>query len=280
MLRVALIASLLAAVVGRAQPSRPAADVKAEKAEQARVCFEAYETTQGARRDGKLMVAREAAIVCAADVCPKTLSRDCAKWVGELQAIVPGLVFDVRIADGSNLTDVAVFLDDKPLVSKVDGKSVPVDPGEHLLRFEARDFLPLETRVVALEGDKARKVLVTLKRPDAIALEPAAVKKHRPVPASTWVFASVGAAALVTSGVLGLVGLVNRSALEACKPNCDPTRAQAVARTFGFADGLLVAGVVAAGAALFTFFTRPEVPLIASLWLGDGPGVIVRWVLP
>jgi hypothetical protein len=142
MLRLTPLLSCFLTAVALAQPAP-----KADKA-QTQACFEAYETTQSARRDGRLIDAHEAAIVCAADACPRTLSRDCVKWVGELQAILPGLVFDVRLADGSNVTDVTVTMDGKPLRTKLDGKATPVDPGEHVLQFlyHSRDDVDLRGR--------------------------------------------------------------------------------------------------------------------------------------
>jgi hypothetical protein len=275
MLRIALSLFLLVGVAASAeQPPRAS-----EKADQSRACFEAYEATQAGRRDGRLMEAREAAIVCAADVCPKTLSRDCVKWVGDLQSMIPGLVFDVRLADGTNVTEVNVSLDGKPMLERVDGKSVPVDPGEHMLRFEARDYLPVDARVVSLEGDKARKVQVTMKKPEPVAIAQPTLRLHRPVPLVTWVFGGVAAIGLGASGALSLSGIVARDGLGSCKPNCEPSRVVAISRLFGLADGFLIASAVAAGAALFTFFTRPELPVTVAFVPGASPGVVVtaRW---
>jgi hypothetical protein len=269
MLRLILV-SLAIASVALAQPAP-----KADKA-QTQACFDAYEATQGARRDGRLIEARDAAIICSADACPRTLSRDCVKWVGELQAIIPGLVFDVRLADGSNVTDVTVTMDGKALLTKVDGKAVPVDPGEHVLQFLYADYLPVETRVVALEGDKARKVQVSFKKPEAPKPEETrpVFKMGRPIPVTTWIFAGTGAALLAASGIVGLVGLSGRGQLERCKPNCLPTEVVPVARALAWADGLLISGLVAGAAAAVIFFTRPEVPIGIAVVPTSSGGVL------
>jgi hypothetical protein len=229
---------------------------------QTQACFDAYEKTQGARRDGRLLEAKDAAIVCSADGCPRTLSGDCVKWVGELQALIPGLVFDVRLADGSNLTDVVVTMDGRPLLRQVNGKAVPVDPGEHTLVFTTRDFPPVQTKIVALEGDRARKVQVVFRRPEqpvSSALDSPMIKMGRPVPVATWVFAGVGLASLVGGAIVGGVGLGQRGELEACRPGCDADRVVSVARLLAWSDGLLFGGLVASAASLVFFFTRPEV---------------------
>lgn len=244
MLRLILL-SVAIASVALAQPTP-----KVDKA-QTQACFDAYEATQGARRDGRLIEARDAAIICSADACPRTLSRDCVKWVGELQAIIPGLVFDVRLADGSNVTEVTVNMDGKPLLTKLDGKAVLVDPGEHVLQFLYGDFLPIETRVVALEGDKARKVQVTYRKsePPTVGDARPVFKMGRPIPVTTWVFAGLGAALFSAAGLTGLVGLNGRARLEGCRPMCTATEVVTVGRTLAFADGLLIGGAVAAAAA-------------------------------
>jgi hypothetical protein len=266
-----LIVTLLLAL-GTAALAQPQS--KADKA-QTQACFDAFEKTQGARRDGRLIEAKDAAIVCSADACPRTLSRDCVKWVGELQALIPGLVFDVRLADGSNLTDVVVTMDGKPLLEQVDGKAVPVDPGEHLLVFTTREFPPIQTKIVALEGDRARKVQVVFKKPEqpvSSALDTPMLKMGRPIPVTTWIFAGTAGALLLTSGILGIVGLSGRGQLERCKPYCSAAEVVSVARTLAWADGLLVSGVVAGAAAAVIFFTRPEVPIGIALVPAPGGG--------
>lgn len=270
MFRLTLLVPLLASAA-LAQSGQ-----KTDKA-QTQACFDAFEKTQGARRDGRLIEAKDAAIICSADACPRTLSRDCVKWVGELQALIPGLVFDVRLADGSNLTEVLVTMDGKPLLERVDGKAVPVDPGEHTLVFTSREFPPVTTKIVALEGDRARKVQVVLKKPEqpvSSTLDTPMLKMGRPVPIATWVFAGLGVALFSAAGLTGLVGLNGRARLETCRPNCTATEVVTVGRTLAFADGLLIGGAVAAAASAVIFFTRPEVPVGLALVPTVGGGSV------
>jgi len=51
----------------------------------------------------------------------------------------------VRIEDGSNITDVTVTLDGTRLATRLDGKAVSVDPGEHVLTFVADGYPTFET---------------------------------------------------------------------------------------------------------------------------------------
>lgn len=268
MLRLIAVALACAAGLALAQPR----DKNANQA-----CFDAFEQTQGARRDGRLIEARDAAIVCSADACPRTISKECVKWVSELQPIIPGLVFDVRLDDDSNITDVAVNLDGKQVLSKLDGKALPVDPGEHSLSFFTPGFPPIETKVVALEGDKARRVQVTFRKPGERPpiVEAPGFRMKRPVPLATWIVGGLSLATLAVAGVVGLVGLSQRGQLESCKPSCDPVRVVNVGKTLAVADGLFIGGLVTAAATAVIFFTRPEipVPLVSLVPLREGAGV-------
>lgn len=268
MLRLIVAVLVLAAASVLAQPR----DKNANQA-----CFDAFEQTQSARRDGRLIEARDAAIVCSADACPRTISKECVKWVSELQPIIPGLVFDVRLDDDSNITDVAVNVDGKHVLSKLDGKALPVDPGEHTLSFFTPGFPPIETKVVALEGDKARRVQVTFRKPGQAppVVEAPGFRMKRPIPLSMWIVGGLSLATLGTAGLVGLVGLGQRGQLETCKPSCDPVLVVNVGKTLAVADGLFIGGLVTAAATAVIFFTRPEipVPLVGVFPLSGGVGV-------
>jgi hypothetical protein len=141
------------------------------------------------------------------------------------------------------------------------------------------------------EGDKAFPLFV-----DYRALAPPAAPTPAPAPASpsaappppdarppwyslvtvpTWAFGGVALAGLGLFTGFGLAG----SSAEACAPSCTASQAASIRTDFVVADVSLVAGVAAAGAAVyFALTTKSEEPPARSApapatawWLGVRP---------
>ena len=74
----------------------------------------------------------------------------------------PQVVLVVKDAGGHDLHDARVSMDGRPLLDRVEGQSVTVDPGEHHLLFQAPGFNQIETTVIAREGQHALRVVVFL----------------------------------------------------------------------------------------------------------------------
>lgn len=267
----ALVTLCLCGSAALAQPRTPA-----------QVCLSSYERAQSARRDGKLIEARDAAIACSSESCPAALTGDCVKWVGELQAMLPGLVFDVRLPDGSSVTDARILLDGAPLTSKLDGKAIPVDPGPHTVTVKATGYDDVVMKVVALEGDRARKVAVVLVRPGGkpSAEQPPGFATHRPVPLITFIAGGTAIATAIAGGIVAGVGLGERAALETCRPLCAVERVASAARLLALADGLFIGSALMAGLTAVSFFLRPEVPVWISLVPSSSPAIAIGGRLP
>jgi hypothetical protein len=218
-------------------------------------CIQSYEQTQTLRRAGRLREARSAAAKCSSETCPAVLARDCTKWLSELDQSIPTVVFDVKSASGEELTNVKVLADGKPLADKIDGKSVTLDVGPHVFRFESTDGkgLPAEQKTVIHEGDKNRKVSVTLGVPEKDAAG------ERPVPLMAFVFGGAAIASLGAGTAFALIGSSHESDLSACKPSCSADAVNDAATSYSVADILLTAGVVSAIAAAYVFISRPTV---------------------
>jgi hypothetical protein len=232
-------------------------------------CISAYEQTQTLRKDGKVLAAKAQAAVCARDVCPTLLAKDCTRWLTELEASTPSVVLEARSATGAELVDVRVKVDGAPLVSRVDGKAVQVEPGARTFRFEPADGTPVERMVVVREGEKNRRISVTL--------EAAQAKGARPVPLGVWIFGGVSVVALGAATVLTVDGLSRKSELDACKPRCGADDVDAMSARFTMADFALGAGVAAGAAAVYLFLTRPPAESTAATSRARGPR---PWVVP
>jgi len=213
-------------------------------------CISAYEQTQTLKKDGHVLAAKAQAAVCAREGCPALLAKDCTRWLAELEHSTPSVVLDPHSSSGAELVDVRVKVDGTPLVDRIDGKAVPVDPGSHTFRFEPAEGAPYERVVVVREGEKNRRITVTL--------ESAAAKAARPVPTGVWIFGGVSLVALGAATVFTIDGLSRKSDLDACKPRCNADDVDAMSTRFTMADFALGAGVAAGAAAVYLFVTRPS----------------------
>jgi hypothetical protein len=156
MKRVALIVVLTSLSLGgtsvRAQST---ADEKA-------VCIDAVTKGQPLRDAHELVEAREQFRICARAECPARLRTDCAAWLSEIDKTMPTVVLSAKDQAGRDVADVKVSVDGKPLVDRLDGRAVEVDPGMRSFRFERRDGSVTTQEALVKEGEKARSVSVEL----------------------------------------------------------------------------------------------------------------------
>lgn len=215
-------------------------------------CLAASESGQHARAAGKLREARERFVVCAAEECPAIVRRDCAQWNAELAQTLPTVVFGARDREGRDLFDVAVSVDGETVVTKLDGKSVTVDPGKHTFRFEAAGFEPVSETALIKEGDRARAIDVTLGGGDpAPPGGGRAEGGHTPYP---WIVVGLGAAGVAAGAVIVLTSPERPANCNAETQTCTRLPGQSDAdfaesqRTAGTADSQPVVGWIVAGA--------------------------------
>jgi hypothetical protein len=182
---------------------------------------------------------------------------------------------------------VAVRLDGAPLVASLDGRAIAVEPGTHSIRFETAGKPPVEKSFVFREGEKDRRISVTLSAgaaaaaaagpaaPTAAPPAPNGGPAATPSPRRAWNGRKTLA---VVSGVVGLAGIGVGSAFgvatisdwSSSKTECStgpgkcPSHTQAVndqqsASTAGLLStvgfGVGIAGL--AGAAIL-WFTAPS----------------------
>ena len=217
-------------------------------------CITAYEQTQTLRKDGKPLASKAQAALCSRESCPALLTKDCTKWLAELDAVIPTVVLDPRTPAGALRADTRVKVDGATLAEKVDGKPLPLEPGAHTFVFEADGAAPVERALVLKEGERNRKITVTLAPAQPSS---AAQGAERPVPIGVWIFGGATVVALATSAVFAIDGLGKKSDLDTCKPRCAASDVDAMSSSFTLADVALGAGVMAGAAAVYLFLTRP-----------------------
>jgi hypothetical protein len=229
--------------------------VHADPRETVRTCRASHEAGQRLRREGSLLAARTQLIACSHDECSIGLREDCLKRLDEVEAALPTIVFQARTADGGDVTDVKVVLDGTPRLSRLDGRPVEVDPGAHRVQFERANRVVGDQSVLVVEGEKLRRVSVTIASEPpprtAVAVERTEPRAAPKIGWPTYVLGGVGVLALGSFGTLGLSGKSDRDDLYACRPSCSSDDVSAARTKFLVADVSLGVAIVALGVALY-----------------------------
>ncbi len=227
-------------------------------------CIASSEQSLTLRKQGKLHDALQQLAQCADPSCPAEVSAECAQRIASLNAAMPTLILAAKDGAGNDLVDVQVRMDGAPLASKLDGRPLSIDPGEHEFHFEAAGQPSVDKQFVLREGDKDRRESVVL---GAALPPPPPLPPSGPGP-SFWTLQRTLA---VVSGGVGVVGLGLGTAFgllaaddqsmqrSNCSPGACPNRAQAQAdystgndNATGSTVAFIGGGVfLAAGAVLF-----------------------------
>jgi hypothetical protein len=228
-------------------------------------CLDAHGGGQVARSEGRLKDARNLFIKCASPSCPGMVRQDCAPWVGEVDRLIPSVLLSARTSK-RDVVDVTVSMDGSLIASRIDGKSIEVDPGEHVFRFEHPDYPPVEQRVVVREGEKGRSVAAELIRPgekeeNAPTPPPISyVEEPGPVHWSAYLFGGLAATGLGVFVGFGAKGLGDRSELEdTCRPFCTDDQTATMRTSFIAADVGWITAAVASAATVTVILLRPTI---------------------
>lgn len=124
-------------------------------------CLGANEHAITLRAQNKLREARSQLLVCAAETCPTDIRNECARRVGEVNASMPTLVFEAKDAAGNDLSAVRVTMDGHPLVERLEGTALSIDPGEHKFSFETSGQPTVAKQFVIRAGEKDRRERIT-----------------------------------------------------------------------------------------------------------------------
>lgn len=218
-------------------------------------CSQAYVSAQRLQRTGQLVEARASMLACADATCAPEIQTDCVQWLSELRRKLPSAVFAVRDATGHDVSDVRVLVDGKAVASRLDGKSIDLDPGTHTVHFEPHGAAARDLVVVIREGEQDRAISIDLPAPPM----------HRPLPAGFWISSAFALAAFGTFAGFGISGLVDLDGLSYCKGICAQKDVDAINVKYAVADVALGVGVIAAVTAFVFYVTRPSVPIRAPI---------------
>jgi hypothetical protein len=242
-----------------------------------------HERAQDERLAGRLLAARTALRECLAATCPSLVSRDCVHWLAEVQQQIPSVIFAAS-KDGEDVVALRVSEGERLLAQSTTGTPVELDPGPHHFVAEVAGFPPQRATYVLQAGDQARVVRFEfvseptsqVRRSPAPIASPAptsaAPSPWRPTPAVTYVFAGAAVLGGVTGSVLGTLALSKRKEVERrCAPLCDEREVGSVRNLALGADLAVTVALLSAGAAAYTYATRPSVPT------RDGATLRITW---
>jgi hypothetical protein len=282
-----IVLSALQCLAGSAKAEQPAAG-SARTADVSKLeCAEAFEQAQRLRNGFRYIDAGAEALKCANPACGPLLSEECGKIYGELQAVMPSIVFVARDESGNDLMNATVHVDGKDSPISVDGTPMPLDPGSHEFRFTAEGFEPLVQSAVIRTGERLRPLIGVLKKattlPAAQLPEPRTRIDDQPnpeIPLATYVLGGIG---LV--GFAGFVGFRVAGANEfdslsrECKPNCSQESVDGVKQKYLFSNIALAVGAAASVAALSVYLFSPGsgqgTTALQITHSGDGAGARV-----
>lgn len=232
----------------------------ATEADSKTTCADAYKSAQVQKKSGAFKRARESLLVCVSDRCPAVLHPDCTRWLTEVEAAAPSVVFAAKGENGKDVTDVRVIVDGEVVAKELDGKSLTLDPGSHVLRFEHPGQNPIEQSIAIREGEKSRVVAVSwAKAPPETPVAASddggkTTKRVRETPTAAWVFGGIGLAGLATFTTMSFVGMSQRSDLEkSCFGSCEQGQVDSVKTNFLIADIGLGVGLASLGVATYFF---------------------------
>jgi hypothetical protein len=265
-------------------------------------CIDANTKAQDLRRDGKLSEARNQLRTCGDPSCPAMVRDDCTKRLTELEAAQPTVVFDAKDGSGHDLSAVAVTMDGHPFADNLDGKALPVDPGEHEFTFTVAEQAPVTEKLVINESEKGRHEHVLIGHPPPPIEPPPPPPSPPPPPPSPTGLGTQKVVAIVAggAGVAGVAvgsvfGLLTASAISQQKTDCTspticphPQQAASDHATWTtdstISTATFIAGgvLLAAGAVLwFTAHPPSEEPGVTGLMVvpsvrPGGGGMLVR----
>lgn len=263
-LPVAVIAACLG-IAGLVSGAEPSPDVKKQ-------CAADHSQAQSLKLDGKLIAARECLVACSAEECPAVLRKECSEMLPEIDRAIPSIVIVARTPTGDETSAVKVSIDGAPVLDRIDGKSLAIDPGVRKLRLELAGARPIERELMVREGDKARVVEFRFEStaPAASASSasasssapaPSAPSPHRPIPVAVYALGGAGIAAVGAFAVFALSGRSQENELRdrGCEPYCPKSETDEVKQKYLIGDIFLAVGLVSAGAATWLYLKRPEV---------------------
>jgi hypothetical protein len=232
---------------------------------------------------GKLRDAQTWLEKCAQPRCATVVRQRCTAKLAQLVADIPTVIPVATSESGQTLADVEVTMDGQLLTSKLDGRALPIDPGEHEFSFTSPGGKQLKHKTVVLQGQRNRVLELSLAPPEPAAPPvppvPPVEAKSEELPGPTrvarssseepprqqtaghpvapWVLAGIGVAGLTSFGVLTNWGRRDDQILvNNCSPDCKPQSIDHIRDLYLGAKISLGVGLAALAGATWLFISN------------------------
>jgi hypothetical protein len=249
-------------------------------------CASAWKEGDTLAKGGKLRQAMEWMLKCAQPTCKAAVRKQCTASVSQIEADIPTIVPSVTDASGKHLSDVHVVMDGELLASRIDGRGIPVDPGEHEFEFKTdkgslgtqKAMVPQGQRNVSVNlnlagagnggGGGGGPTASSEAAPAAGGGEEAAVATSSEEPRSreqasssdgpgfgTYALGVLGLAGVGGYGLLTYWGNKDNQLLDACSPDCKPESLDHIRKLYFAGKVSLGVGIAALAGATILWFT-------------------------
>jgi hypothetical protein len=241
-------------------------------------CAAAYTDSQSLRDAHKLVETRARLRVCSQPMCASFMQKDCAQWLEQIEQRLPSIVLIAHTGGGAPLIDTTVVIDDAPtpVATKLDGRAIDVDPGEHKFTFTTPSGDRVVVTSVILEGERAQKVVATIGAVTggAGADEAPAATRPNPLRLFGFVIGGLGVASLATGAVLGGVATATKGSSCNAAGQCSPPGTVSTLTTEANVSTatLIAGGVLAAAGLTMVIVGSPQRAKGASAWIAPSPG--------
>lgn len=195
-----------------------------------KVCLASFTKAQKSRREGRLIEARSALILCSQPACPAEIVSKCTPWLREVKAAVPSIIVVARDANDNDILDARISIDGEEVPTSLRGRPIEIDPGTHRLLVQPPGHADIDLHVVVVQSEKNRVIVAKVAAPPAppplIAPPPRPEPEVAPAETSAlsgispwaWVGFGIGAAGLAAGTVTGVIAIDRADDLEATCP--------------------------------------------------------------
>jgi len=147
-------------------------------------CVASFSDGQIQQKRGKLADAIRVYAECATPTCPTQVREDCARKRAEVERSLPTVLIVVRDANGRD-APVKITVDGV-IFDTSGGSARPIDPGPHTIAFGPEGSKPREEKVIIVEGEKNRSIVLAWNdvapRADDKSAPPTEEHKHEQTP--------------------------------------------------------------------------------------------------